>query len=140
MAATMASIGSAQETIATVARRPPPPHDPKLQSTDDLTYHYGSGPQNCESARRYLEDVVEEARKTEDAYLIAVLRLGQADRAGVNETRRRNVDNFLKNFYGGRYVVADGGRVKGLGRIELYVNGKLNFVLGLSKNNKDICD
>lgn len=109
------------------------------QSQQGATELQPYSPANCETALHYLEDAVLEARKTNDAYIIAILRLGSGESANRYRSRHNHMKEYLERFYGERVVVAQGERVRGLGRIELYVNGRLFNALEIDKNVRSIC-
>src|SRR5207247_3130982 len=70
--------------------------------------------------------------------VIAIARLGDGEqKPDLNRRRLHNVRTYLAEFDGRsseRVVMAEGERVNGYGRIELYVDGKLFYVLMISPN------
>lgn len=99
------------------------------------------GPDYCEATLRGLEDVFVEANKqqTKDAYLLIIMRLGKGERTTSYESRRKHMEAWTKRYYGEKYIIAGGNRAVDAGRAEIYVNGKLFFVLGFKWNHKYIC-
>ena len=79
----------------------------------------------------YLDMSASEAGKDEEGYVIAIARLGNGERSPeLNRRRLWFARDYLINRRGwNRVVIASGERVKGLGRVELYVGGKLLYVL-----------
>ncbi len=72
--------------------------------------------------------------------MIAIARLGSGESSKELSRRRlENVRVYLRNRLSeGKLVVAAGETVKGLGRVEMYVGGKLVEAL-LANRNKDLC-
>jgi hypothetical protein len=78
----------------------------------------------------------------EYGFIIAIARLGTGERRReLNSRRLHNVRVYLTEFDWHRaaktVITAEGERVTGLGRVELYVGGKLVGVLGI-KRNRDL--
>ena len=88
-------------------------------------------PDSCEIAMLYLDNASSEAGKVSEGHIIAVARLGDAEQSvRLNRRRLGFVRNYLINRRGwNKIVTAVGERVKGYGRVELYVGGKLLYVL-----------
>jgi hypothetical protein len=86
---------------------------------------------NCESNIAYLDAAHSEAG--DDGLVIAVARLGDGERGrALNQRRLHNLRTYLEKFRkraGETIVTAEGERVKGLGRVEVYVGGKLAVTL-----------
>ena len=79
----------------------------------------------------YLDNSASEAGKDSEGHIIAVARLGDDEQSvRLNQRRLGFVRNYLVNRRGwNKLVIAVGERVKGGGRVELYVGGKLLYVL-----------
>jgi hypothetical protein len=97
-------------------------------------------PANCESDIAILDAVSREAG--ENGLVIVIARLGDGERDGNwNHRRLHNVRTYLTEWDGRRdpktVITAEGDRVSGYGRIELYVGGKLFHVL-LVRRNADL--
>jgi len=94
-------------------------------------------PVDCESLSAYVETAAVMAHEHgEDSYLIAIARLGDGERSrALNLSRISAMRAFLGR---GRLksVVAEGERVRGYGRVELYVGGKLLFVLPIGRDKQ----
>jgi hypothetical protein len=88
-------------------------------------------PDSCEVAMLYLDNSASEAGKDSEGHIIAVARLGDDEQsARLNRQRLEFVGNYLINGRGwNKIVIAVGERVRGKGRVELYVGGKLLYVL-----------
>lgn len=94
-------------------------------------------PTNCENHIAVLEAAHHDAGK--DGLIIVIARLGAGeDRPDLNRRRLYNARAYLTEYLNLRapetIVTAEGEQVKGYGRIELYVGGKLYYVLALKRN------
>jgi hypothetical protein len=102
-----------------------------------------SKPGTCETHSAILDttrnEVVYGAAK--DSLVIAIARLGDGETSrDLNRRRLYNLRVHWNDYKlpAGTLVTAQGERVKGLGRIELYVAGKL-FDMLVPKPGKDLC-
>ena len=98
-------------------------------------------PQNCEMNLQDLEHARNLARRETNGFLIIVARLGDEERRReLNHRRLHNVR--LKLTHVGvpsdKIVVAEGERVRGLGRVEFYVRGEFFGALPI-RRGADIC-
>ena len=98
-------------------------------------------PAPCDTAASYLDFAVIDARKREGTYLIIIARLGTGENSkNLNRRRLSVVEEYvLRRGNDLRYVLAEGRRVRGFGRIELYVGGELARVLPFEKNASGYC-
>jgi hypothetical protein len=98
-------------------------------------------PDNCEVALLYLDNSTLEAGKDSESHIIAIARLGDGERSVRLDRRRLEfVRDYLLNQRGWNNIVtASGERVKGYGRVELYVSGKLLYVLQYPKRGVISC-
>lgn len=98
-------------------------------------------PMECEGAAMRLDLAVINTQKLEGAYLILVARLGSGEVSrALNQTRLKSVEQYvLRRGADLKYVLAQGSKLKGLGRIEVYVGGKLAEIMPLRKNAKGYC-
>ncbi|MGH9871835.1 MAG: hypothetical protein ACRD9S_05125 [Pyrinomonadaceae bacterium] len=98
-------------------------------------------PMECEGAATRLDFAVVNTGKLEGAYLILIARRGTGEfSSSLNQARLSGVEEYvLRTGSDLKYVLAQGGRVKGLGRIEIYVGGKLADIMPLRKNAKGYC-
>jgi hypothetical protein len=97
-------------------------------------------PLDCESFAALVDNAVLEWHETQGTYLIIIVRLGEGERVGsLNSSRLKDVEEYLKRYKSIQYVTAEGSRVKGLGRVELYVGGKLRTAIPVEKNAAVIC-
>jgi hypothetical protein len=97
-------------------------------------------PANCESDIAVLDSASIEAG--ENGLIIAIARLGDGDRRrDLNHRRLHNVRTYLTQWGGKRHpknvITAVGDRIKDYGRVELYVAGKLHWVI-LIRPNADL--
>lgn len=98
-------------------------------------------PMECEGAATRLDLAVENTKKIAGAYLILVARLGTGESSrSLNQARLSGVEEYvLRRGSDLKYVLAQGSRVKGLGRLEIYVGGQLAEIMPLRKNAKGYC-
>jgi hypothetical protein len=94
-------------------------------------------PTNCERHILILEDAHHAASK--DGLIILIARLGNGEnRQDLNHRRLHNARFYLTQYLNLRapetIVTAEGERVKGYGRIEIYISGKLHDALALKRN------
>src|SRR6266404_5654488 len=80
-------------------------------------------PMECEGAEARLDFAVIDTRKAEGTYLIVLARLGSGELSDSLNRQRLSVikEYILRRGTDLKYVLASGSRVKGLGRVELYV-------------------
>lgn len=113
---------SPEGAISSVERQLPPLQNPQQ-------------PVNCEIAGRYIDDAIARAVLTQETYLLdllAVIHPGPGETSpSLSEMRLLQVKAYFEYVRFSKYVVATGERVKGEGRIELYVNGRLLYSLPL---------
>jgi hypothetical protein len=97
-------------------------------------------PASCESAAAVMDFAVIDTRKLPDSYLIIVARLGKRERSNLNQIRLANAEEYvLRRGSDLKYVLAVGQRTSGLGRLELYVGGRLYQIMPYEKNAKGYC-
>ena len=95
---------------------------------------------NCEDGLLILDMTLIEGQKDKESQFIVIAHLGDSERSQrLNQKRLRDVMSYFKQKGESRVVLASGGRVKGLGRLELYVSGKLLYVLAFPKNGHIDC-
>lgn len=99
--------------------------------------HIESTPSNCEENISILGAATQAV--TKDDLLIVLARLGDGERnKELNQRRLHNVRTYLSEYVNARapetIIIAEGERVRGHGRIELYVGGKLFHVLRIPRN------
>lgn len=102
-----------------------------------------TAPGDCEVNAAALDSVRSEALKEvrEDTVVIVIARLGDGETSRTHIRRRLvAVKNYLRKYGlpAQRIVAADGERISGYGRVELYVAGKLRVVV-LAHRNKSLC-
>jgi len=95
----------------------------------------------CETEATYLDFSVIEVRKLQGSHLIVIARLGAGDKSvRLSRDRLAVVEEYiLRRGSDLKYVLADGSRVKGLVRVELYVGGRLYRSMPLEKNAPTYC-
>jgi hypothetical protein len=94
-------------------------------------------PTNCENHIAVLEAAHHDAGK--EGLIIIIARQGAGEnRRDLNRRRLYNARAYLTEYLNLRasetIVTAEGERVKGYGRIEIYIGGKLYYVLALKRN------
>ena len=103
--------------------------------TSDAPEKYVEIANNCESNIARLDNIHSMADK--EGLIIAIARLGNGEwRSDLNRRRLHNLKLWLKEIRGREMktiITAEGERVRGRGRIEIYIRGKLVDVLGLGK-------
>ena len=97
-------------------------------------------PVHCDDVLLYLDDTVSRSAKLGDAYLIVIARLGKGERsARLNRVRLSAIESYLRRKSKSKLVTAEGSRVEGLGRVEIYVGGQLMYTLRIVRNSKSFC-
>jgi hypothetical protein len=93
---------------------------------------------HCETTKAELDLVAQTAGRDKTIIIIARLGIGESSRV-INRRRMGGLRDYLESaraFPPDKLITAEGERVRGLGRIELYVGGELLMVFTL-KRNKD---
>ena len=97
-------------------------------------------PNVCEDALALLEMAALEARKDKESYIIAVARLGDGEKSqSLNVKRLKSALPYLESRAGNKIVAASGEKVSGYGRLELYVSGRLLYVIAFPRNRLIDC-
>jgi hypothetical protein len=98
-------------------------------------------PTECDAATGRLDHAVIDTREMEGSYLIIITRLGKGETSSrLNKQRLSVVEEYvLRRGANLKYVLAEGRRVKGLGRVELYVGGRLLYIMPIKKNAPGWC-
>jgi hypothetical protein len=96
-------------------------------------------PIDCESFLALLDYAIMDWRNLEGTHLILIARLGtgEYDRK-LNLARLRYVEDYLKKK-DVQYVLAEGSRVDGLGKFEVYVGGRLQMSIALKRGVIRLC-
>jgi hypothetical protein len=116
----------------------------KTNQNDTKNQEISSRPFNCESNFVYLSQITDmvKAQENQNGVLIIIARLGDGEnRRGLNHRRLHNVRLQLNQQFRitpDKIIVAEGESVKGIGRIEFYLKGKMIDGLLVGKND-DIC-
>lgn len=96
---------------------------------------------NCEDALAQLDISALEARKDPQTSIIVIARLGAGERPQtLNDKRLVPMLGYLRGKASNSVIGASGERVKGYGRIEVYVAGKLFYVQAYRKNRLIDCN
>jgi hypothetical protein len=101
-------------------------------------------PSNCEHIKHVLDYSLIEFSKTEDSYLIFVFRAGKGDYSGkFNKQRLNTIENYLKKrkIKFQQIIITEGKRNNGLGKTEIYLEGKLydQLFFKSKENLKTVC-
>ena len=97
------------------------------------------GPINCEDFQAYLDDAILRWQELKGTYLIVLVRLGTGEREPeLNGLRLKYIEDYLKR-HRVEYIGAQGERVKGLGRMEFFVGGKLISSILIKPHAKRVC-
>lgn len=108
------------------------------QSTDST--YVAKQPVSCQGFAALVDNQLVEWQSNQETYLIFIARLGKEETASnLSRYRLKDVRDYLKRDPTIKYVTAQGSRVEGLGRIEIYVGGKLSTVIPVKKNDKHVC-
>jgi hypothetical protein len=94
-------------------------------------------PTNCENHIAVLEAANHDAGK--DGLIILIGRLGSGDnKPDLNRHRLHTARAYLSDYLNVRspstIIIAEGERVQGYGRIDIYVGGKLYYVFAIKPN------
>lgn len=96
-------------------------------------------PINCEDFQAHLDHAIIEWQKLKDTRLILIARLGTGERdKKLNRARLSYVEDYLKSR-NVNYLLAEGDRIKGLGRLEVYVGGHLVMSIPIQKGATRLC-
>jgi hypothetical protein len=116
----------------------------QVRAPSPIPYAFSDKPRDCEINLIRMEGVNRLAKEESngDSMVIAIARLGDGEYGQeLNPRRLQNVLTSLTENLGlrkERMVIASGERVRGYGRVELYVGGKLADAL-LVNRGKDLC-
>jgi len=107
------------------------------QNTDAIEKEEPSG---CEYIKHSLSDSLIEAKQNENSSIIFIFYLGKKDSVkNVTERRIKNIETYLKAEIPDlkQFVIAEGKRRNGLGKVEIYIKGNLVWQLFFRKNATD---
>lgn len=93
-------------------------------------------PVGCELNLLYIDHSLGKVSSTNNSILILIVKLGENEKKSkLTQTRVRNIKNYLKlrGFNNSEVVVGD--KVKGYGKIELYVDGILLYAIPIKNND-----
>lgn len=94
----------------------------------------------CELRKLYFDLIDIDA--AEDSTIIIIAKLGSGEASRFNRRRLQNIYRYLtynREIPEERVVTATGQRIRGRGRIEVYVNGRL-FVVFILNRNQDLIE
>jgi hypothetical protein len=94
-------------------------------------------PSECEYIRHALDYTLLDAKSAPDSRVILVFYLGKTEfLRNLTLTRMSNVEKFLKTEVPTLeyFVVSEGKRRQGLGKVEIYIKGELRWELFFKKN------
>jgi hypothetical protein len=112
---------------------------PKSQDESTAPLFNPQRPVNCEDFQGYLDESILQWQKLKGTYFIVLVRLGKRERDHrLNGLRLAYIEDYL-NRHKVEHISAEGPRVKGLGRMEFYVGGKLLTVVPLRPNARSVC-
>ena len=97
-------------------------------------------PHSCDDALARLDNAALDAREDSESYIIVLARLGDGEK--LQSLNRRRLDSaipHLESKAGNKIVAASGDRVRGYGRLELYVRGKLLYFIAFPRNRLIDC-
>lgn len=112
------------------------------RASSSIPYGFSDKPRDCEINIIRIESLKKLADAENNRTVIAVARLGDGEYA--QELNRRRLANVMTVLTGNlgmkkeRVVIASGERVRGYGRVEVYVGGQLLDAL-LVHRGKDLC-
>lgn len=92
-------------------------------------------PNKCEDALSLLDTAAVDAQTDVENSIIVIARLGDSEKSQkLNQRRLKAAAERLRDKARNNVVAAVGGRVKGYGRLELYVGGRLRYVIAYPRN------
>jgi hypothetical protein len=95
---------------------------------------------NCEDALALIDTAAVDMMNQPDENVIAVARLGDRESSRrLNQQRLNDVMQRLSEKTRNRAVGATGRRINGKGRVELYVHGRLAYVILFRTNHRIDC-
>jgi hypothetical protein len=96
-------------------------------------------PVSCEDFQAFLDHAIIEWQELKETRLILIVRLGTGERdRKLNRARLAYVEDYLKR-HKVEYVLAEGERVAGFGRFEVYVGGRLAMSIPVKKGSIKLC-
>ena len=109
------------------------------QNRRPITPFLSEKPIDCETFAAQLDISIIEWRELKDTRMIFIARLGTGERdRKINRGRHEWLEEYLQKK-GVAYVFAEGDRVKGLGRMEVYVGGRLVMSAPTKRGVRRLC-
>ncbi|MDQ2922240.1 MAG: hypothetical protein M3R52_11610 [Acidobacteriota bacterium] len=107
---------------------------------DKAESHVIQQPVDCESFAVLIDNATVEWQGMPETYLIFIARLGKGETGrNLNESRLKDVKDYLKRNITTKYILAEGSRAEDSGRVEVYVGGRLRTVITIKKDGKSVC-
>lgn len=108
-------------------------------STSGQSIRTPEKPINCETFQALLDFAIIDWRRLEGTHMIIITRLGTGETdKRLHRLRHYYVEEYIQKR-DVRYVFAAGERVKGYGRFEVYVGGRLNMSVPIQKGARRLC-
>lgn len=96
-------------------------------------------PINCEDFQAHLDHAIIKWQNLKGTHLVIIARLGTGERdRALNLARLHYIEGYLRS-HDVLYVLGEGSRTKGFGRIEVYVGGKLLLTVPIKRAAKAVC-
>jgi hypothetical protein len=97
-------------------------------------------PSGCENIKHALDYTMLDAKNSQNSKIIFIFYLGKGEFSkNLTALRMSNIEKFLQAEIPNLkpFVMAEGKRRDGLGKIEIYTKGELNWELFFNKNASD---
>ena len=116
-----------------------PPPSVESITAEEANDQQDQWPIDCETFQAHLDHAIIDWRKLKGTHFIVMVRLGTGERdRKLNRARLYYVEDYLKRK-DVQYVFAEGSRVDGLGRFEVYVGSRLAMSVALKRGSNRLC-
>lgn len=123
------------------SQKKPVSKDRNKKTKTEKTEIINQTPSDCEYIKLVLDQAMIDIQNLQNSYLIIIFKSGQNEKQGINTARITDVEEFLKlRKINNPYVLAEGSKVKGLGKAEVYVKGELREEIFFDNNSKNPCE
>lgn len=96
---------------------------------------------SCETGLLRFDESLLAAKEFPDSHLIIVIHRGKEEKKKINRYRLKVLENLAKiRKPTVNYLFTEGNLSEGIGRVDLYVSGKLYRQIYYDKNAKTFCD